>query len=113
MPLSDRERALLAQMEEALTADDPRLSSTLTGTTTRPKVLIALGALLIGFVVLFIGLISQSAPIGVIGFVIGLVGLVTLLQSFGGPAAIKAPKVKKGRGLGSRLEERWDRRGDQ
>jgi hypothetical protein len=113
MPLSDRERALLAQMEEALTADDPRLSSTLTGSATRPKVLIAVGALLAGFVILFVGLISQSAPIGVAGFVIGLVGLVTLLQSFSGPIAVKAPKAKKAKRLGSRLEQRWDRRNNQ
>ena len=35
MALSDREQRLLAEMEEALSADDPRLVSTLNGTATR------------------------------------------------------------------------------
>ena len=36
MPLSEHERKLLAQMEEAFIADDPRLVSTLTGTRLYP-----------------------------------------------------------------------------
>ena len=33
MPLSEHERRLLAQMEEALAADDPRLVSAMSGTS--------------------------------------------------------------------------------
>jgi len=35
MPLSEHEERLLAQMEEQLAKDDPRLVSTLTGARTR------------------------------------------------------------------------------
>jgi hypothetical protein len=121
MPLSDRERALLAEMEQALSADDPRLSSTLTGAglsgvARKPKVLAGVSALLGGLVVLFIGLVGQLIPVGIAGFAIGLGGLVTLIQAASGPStAIKVGKVsaRKGRGFGSRLEERWDRRNNQ
>jgi hypothetical protein len=71
VPLSDRERKLLAEMEQALSADDPRLSSTLTGNRTFP-------------------------------------GRGRVLTGMGkGP---RMAKEKKGSGLRSRLEQRWDER---
>ena len=73
MPLSDRERKLLAEMEQALSADDPRLSSTLTGNRTFPgrnRVLAGVGALLAGLAILLGGLVSQTVPVGIAGFVI-------------------------------------------
>ena len=114
MPLSDRERKLLAEMEQALSADDPQLSSTLTGTRTFPgrtRVLTGVGALLLGLVIILGGLISQTVLVGILGFLIALSGLITVLTALGSigkgvKGAAKAPNS----GLRSRLEQRWDKR---
>ena len=114
MPLSDRERKLLAEMEQALSADDPRLSSTLTGTRTFPgrgRVLTGLGALLSGLAIILGGLISQTVPVGIFGFLVALTGLFTALSALStlgkGP---RMAKQKKNTGLRNRLEQRWDER---
>ena len=114
MPLSDRERKLLAEMEQALSADDPRLSSTLTGSRTFPgrgRVLTGVGAFVSGLAIIMGGLISQTVPVGILGFLIALFGLITVLSAVAGFA--KAPHVaraKNSSGLRSRLEKRWDER---
>jgi hypothetical protein len=114
VPLSDRERKLLAEMEQALSADDPRLSSTLTGSRTFPgrtRVLTGLGALISGLAIIMGGLISQTVPVGIFGFLIALTGLITVLSALAGLG--KGPRMAKGKkssGLRSRLEQRWDER---
>jgi hypothetical protein len=114
VPLSDRERKLLAEMEQALSADDPRLSSTLTGTRTFPgrtRVLTGVGALLSGLAIILGGLISQMVPVGIFGFVIALIGLITVLSALAGVGkGVKMARDKKSSGLRSRLEQRWDER---
>jgi hypothetical protein len=114
VPLSDRERQLLAEMEQALSADDPRLSSTLTGSRTFPgrtRVLGGAGALLSGLAIILGGLISKTVPVGILGFVIALAGLIAVLTALGGigKTAKNATKSKNS-GLRSRLEKRWDER---
>jgi hypothetical protein len=114
VPLSDRERKLLAEMEQALSADDPRLSSTLTGSRTFPgrtRVLTGFGALLSGLAIILGGLISKTVPVGIFGFLVALFGLITLLSALSalGKGA-KMAKTKKSSGLRTRLEQRWDER---
>jgi hypothetical protein len=114
VPLSDRERKLLAEMEQALSADDPRLSSTLTGSRTfvgRTRVLTGLGALLSGLAIILGGLISQTVPVGIFGFLVALFGLITLLSALStlGKGS-KMAKAQKRSGLRARLEQRWDER---
>jgi hypothetical protein len=116
MPLSEHEERLLAQMEEQLSKDDPRLVSTLTGSRTRTSrsTLLSVSLLLIGFVTLFGGLISQTIPVGVLGFVIALFGIYRLITG------IRQPSMKNGRNgknikgakssLMSKLEQRWEKR---
>lgn len=116
MPLSEHEERLLAQMEEQLSKDDPRLVSTLTGSRTRTSrsTLLSVSLLLIGFVTLFCGLISQTIPVGVLGFVIALFGIYRLITG------IRQPSMKNGRNgknikgtkssLMSKLEQRWEKR---
>lgn len=114
MSLSDRERRLLAEMEQALATDDPRLQSTLAGSTmtpTKPRLLLGIGLIFLGIVVIFGGLIAKQTPIGVVGFLFALVGLLLLIRSISAPAAKGAPRRKGARtSFSDRLQERWDRR---
>ena len=116
MPLSDRERRLLAEMEAALATDDPRLESRLGGSTlapARPRILLGASLTLLGIAIIFGGLISKTTPIGVLGFLVALVGVLALIRSFAGMAT-RTPRNKGARkSFGARLEERWDRRNFQ
>jgi len=82
MPLSEHEKRLLAEMEEALAADDPRLISTFSGKTpSRSRVVAGFGLIVLGIFVLFGGLISQTPPLGIAGFVLALVGAVLAISN--------------------------------
>jgi len=122
MALSDRELRLLAEMEQALSADDPALVSTLSGARRRgPAAAIGAVALIVGIVTLFAGLIAQATVVGVIGFIFALVGVIILanaissaVSSSAGPGAFaKRPRAKGkgfGRGFTQGMEDRWDQR---
>jgi len=117
--LSEHELKLLAEMEAALAADDPRLVGTLTGkarTRQASRVLLGFFAVLSGLVVVVAGLIAKSTPVGIIGFVIALAGAFTAISNFSlrqmvGSGAMGSPAGKRHRpGWGDRLERRWDDR---
>jgi hypothetical protein len=120
MALSDREQRLLAEMEEALSADDPRLVSTLNGTTTRfsASIGIAIAAILGGFSILFAGLVAQLTLVGVGGFLVALVGVILLingltkrtskLSQMGGSP--KRARRSFTQGFSKGMEDRWDQR---
>ncbi len=114
MALSEHERKLLAQMEEALSADDPHLVSTLTGTRLYPgrnRILIGVALTLVGIATIFAGLISKMTPVGILGFLISLAGVTLAISALSGVSALHAPskRMRKGK-LNSRLEDRWERR---
>lgn len=112
MSLSDHEMRMLKEMEAALLTEDPRLFSALSGEAKplrRKGTLLGLGLILLGIVTLFTGLVAKVTPVGVLGFLFALVGVIALLSLLSG----KAPRVKgarKGKAFGSRLEKRWDER---
>jgi hypothetical protein len=119
MALSDREQRLLAEMEEALSADDPRLVSTLNGTTTRfsASIGIAIAAILGGFSILFAGLIAQLTLVGVGGFLVALVGVILLINGltkrtskFGQGGSPKRARRSFTQGFTKGMEDRWDQR---
>jgi hypothetical protein len=117
MALSEREQRLLAEMEEALSVDDPRLVSTLNGSRTRigASIGIAIAFVLGGFSILFAGLIAQLTLVGVGGFIVALVGVILLINGLGnsGSKAGKTPKRARrsfGQGFSKGLEDRWDQR---
>ena len=117
MALSEREQRLLAEMEEALSVDDPRLDSTLNGSRTRigASIGIAIAFVLGGFSILFAGLIAQLTLVGVGGFVVALIGVILLINGLAnaGSKAGKSPKRARrsfGQGLTKGLEDRWDQR---
>lgn len=101
MPLSEREQRLLAQMEAALSAEDPKLVSTLTGQGRHPRPMLAIALVLVGVALLFTGLISQIPLVGVLGFVAALAG--TYL-------GINAVRGRTPASLLHRMEERWHQR---
>lgn len=117
MTLSEHERKLLAEMEEALSADDPRLLSTLTGNRLYPgrnRILLGLGLVLLGIITIFVGLIVKITLVGVLGFLIALVGVTLTISGLSGVANLRANPSKKQKNnkgkLNSRLEDRWERR---
>ena len=119
MPLSDRERRLLAEMEEAVATDDPRLQSRLAGVTmtkVKPRILLGASLIFAGIAVLFIGLVAQITLVGVAGFLIALTGLLALIRSIGNSsgraAGSNGPRGQR-RDISSRLQERWDKRNPQ
>jgi hypothetical protein len=116
MPLSDRERRLLAEMEAALATDDPRLESRLAATTMtqgRPRILLGVSLTLLGIAIIFGGLVAKQTPIGVIGFLIALGGVLALIRSVGAIGTRTARPKGARKSFGARLEERWDRRNFQ
>jgi len=118
MPLSEHEQRLLEQMERALSAEDPKLVSALTGTRlarpTRGRLLLALALVVAGIVILLGGLIAKITLVGVFGFALALAGTYLAITR----TSNTKPKNQSGRpgrqagrpGFFGRLEERWDRR---
>jgi len=103
-------------MEAALTQDDPRLVSTLSGKIRTPqggRVVVGVAALFGGMAILLAGLIAKVPAIGIAGFLISLVGAFLIISNFStgvlkNSVGNKASKNKKS--WGNRLEERWDKR---
>jgi hypothetical protein len=116
MPLSDREKRLLEEMEAALLTEDPRLVSALSSKSpvspSRNRIMLGAGLLLLGLVTLFGGLIAQVTPIGILGFIIALSGVITAISSISAP--VRGPRQPKSRSsLSARLEQRWENRGNE
>ena len=143
MELSEEELRMLEQMERALVEEDPKLASTLRGTSFQRAarrrmifggvILVAGIGLLIVAVLLDLSALVQTI-VGVLGFVVMLGGAILALTSARNPGA-SSPKVRaSGRsGFGvvdggrshrpgrqrsgapfmERMEERWRRRRDR
>jgi hypothetical protein len=117
MELSDREKRLLDEMEAALLTEDPRLVSALSAgpaSPNRKRIMIGGGLVLLGLVTLFGGLVSKVTPIGILGFLIALSGVISAISSFTPGIAKKAAKKPRSRSSWSdRMEKRWDNRGQE
>lgn len=115
MALSEHEQKLLAEMEAALAADDPRLVGTLTGKTrTRQasRVLLGVIAVLVGLIIVLSGLVAKSTFIGVAGFIVSLSGAFSAISNFSLRQMLgknTGTKIKNPR-WSDRLERRWDDR---
>jgi hypothetical protein len=142
VPLSEEELRLLEQMERALVAEDPKLASTLRGTTLRAharrRALVAGVAFVVGVVVLMTGAVMQLTVVGIVGFVVMLASAYVALVSWRGQNRIAEDSgpvtshpsltvIEGGRSRGrrqrnrpaqhssmlERFEARWRRRRDQ
>jgi len=80
--------------------------------------------MLLGLVIVLAGVISKTAPIGIIGFLIALTGVITVISSFsaGGKGksissrsnnATGLKKAKNTSKLRDRMDKRWDERNNQ
>jgi hypothetical protein len=116
MPLSDREKRLLEEMEAALLTEDPRLVSALSSkgpvSPSRNRIMAGAGLLLLGLITLFAGLISQVTPIGILGFLFALSGVITAISSISAP--VRGPRKASSRtNMSARLEQRWENRSNE
>ncbi|WP_336922634.1 DUF3040 domain-containing protein [Aquipuribacter sp. SD81] len=127
MPLSDHEQKLLAQMEEALYAEDPKFATTLTGRArgvgSLSRALVGLGSVVVGLTLVIVGIAAGGLLwLSVIGFVIMFGGVVFAVAAPArGGSVSKGAKVGRerqaapGKGRSSfvqRMEERWERRSE-
>ncbi len=128
MPLSDHEQKLLAQMEQALYAEDPKFATTLTGRQrgvgSVSRALVGIGSVAVGLTLIIVGISIGQLWLSVIGFVVMFGGVVFAVAA---PASAttkttKTAPAKAGRNGGAsrgqkssfvqRMEERWERRAD-
>jgi hypothetical protein len=114
MSLSDREKALLEELERGLMESDAGFAAKVER-VGNPASRVIGGALLalIGLGVLVAAVLMQFAPIGVAGFLIMLAGLVIATSNLQVPDLGSAlPKGdNSGPGPGRNFfEDRWDRR---
>lgn len=133
MALSEQEQRLLDEMERHLYQNDADVMSTAprqsSHVSTRAIVL-AILAVAVGLGIVIAGLATQLPIVGVLGFVVMLVGVLYAFRgskrdaaesadtdspasSSGGSAArggAAGKRSKSGGGFMDRLEDRWDRR---
>ena len=141
MPLSEEELRLLEQMERALVEEDPKLASTLRGTSlrrsARRRAILAGLVFAVGIAVLMTGAVTQLWYVGLAGFVVMLASATVALGSIRGQQGGGEPRstdhasgftvieggrhgrTRKPRSGAShssfmeRMEERWRRRREQ
>mgnify|MGYP003499831847 FL=1 len=122
MPLSEHEQRLLEQMEKALYAEDPKFATSLRSApgarAARGRAALGVLGILAGLGLLIAGVATTLIVLGVLGFVVMLVGSVMVYASFQGrptdeaaPTSPAAPS-RKSPGFMDRLEDRWRRRAE-
>ena len=137
MPLSEHEQRLLEQMERALYAEDPKFATSLrsasAGRASRGRAAFGVLVLLGGVTLLMLGAILPLIPLGVVGFVVMVVGATLTYIGLrgrpatpaaegdaasdaapgatGGSAPRRAPKQSSG--FMDRLEDGWRKRRDE
>ncbi len=132
MALSEEERRLLAQMEAALAAEDPKLANALRGDDRagldRRRAALAGVGFFAGIALLLVGL-QTYWPVSVVGFVLMFVSVAVAVTAWRptGPGATsgnerrdpsRTPGPAGGAGAGGpgfmdKMEERWRRRQDE
>ncbi|MGP9537868.1 DUF3040 domain-containing protein [Brachybacterium sp. AOP43-C2-M15] len=130
MPLSEHEQKMLDEMERQLFADDPRLARAFAPKTTPRRngrrILIGLGAVVVGLGVLVLAVSLPAVWLGVIAFIGMLAGAVYAITAPGGTSEDTDSTDDGGRGGGSgpsaprgddgsgsfmrKMEERWEKR---
>jgi hypothetical protein len=124
MPLSDHEQRLLEQMEKALYAEDPKFATSLRSApgarAARGRAALGVLGILAGLGLLLAGVGTTIIALGVLGFIVMLVGSVIVYSAFGSrpvadeatSAGPSAPRAAKSPGFMDRMEDRWRRRSE-
>ncbi|MCU1675298.1 MAG: hypothetical protein JWM93_56 [Frankiales bacterium] len=85
MPLSDHEQRMLAEIERALYAEDPKFAASVRTTTLQSRyqrrIAVAIAVIVLGLVLLPVGLAVRVMPLGVLGFVMMLVGALSAVSN--------------------------------
>ncbi|WP_409485591.1 DUF3040 domain-containing protein [Arsenicicoccus dermatophilus] len=139
MPLSEREQALLEQMEQALMAEDPQLAAQLANASrprgSRTRLVLGLLGVVAGLGVVLLGVVQQQVVLGVLGFLLMVACAVYAfaaprrpalgtVREDGSVAAARPRRTRAGRTPGrgrpasprrsgtfmQRMEQRWDAR---
>jgi hypothetical protein len=118
MPLSENEKRVLQEMEEALSADDPKLANRLRGelaTASVRRYLLGLLSILAGMAILIAGLAIKNVPVGIAGFLVSFSSTAFLITQSKNRVKMgvegKKAQGRKAKGrLSARLEERWEQR---
>lgn len=123
MPLSEYEQRVLAQMEQQLSSDDPKLAQVLAARGTRKTTRVVLGVIVavIGLATLVMSVSQSLSWLGILGFLVMFAGvLISMSQgktveppSASGGSPRPAAQAKPRSGFMDRLDQRWDRRRDQ
>ena len=101
MGLTDREKQIIAEMERALSTEDPRLAATLEQ-NGRLRIGKNIALILLGIALVLSGVIAKLAILGIAGFLVALAGAATIRV---GKVSLKARSPKS-----NRIQDRWDRR---
>jgi len=120
VPLSEHEQKMLAQMEQALAAEDPGFASQMKGSHSRAvarrRYIIGAVGVLLGLGLVLVG-VNTTLWVGVLGFVVMVAGAAYGLTPPRKPIDLGAvgaggPRKRPSRrqGLMDRLDERWERR---
>ena len=79
MPLSEHEQHLLEQMEQALSAEDPKFASQMEGSVARARLrrglAIGAGGVIVGLGLVVLGVAAESIWWGAIGFALMVGGV--------------------------------------
>ncbi|PFG19377.1 DUF3040 domain-containing protein [Serinibacter salmoneus] len=120
MPLSEYEQRVLAQMEQQLSSDDPKLAQSFAGKGRQTsRVVLGVLGLAAGLGVLLVGVSQHWTWLGLVGFLLMFAGALIALSSGGrgkgvtkGGEAAPAAKAQRSSFM-TKLDERWDRRRDE
>jgi Flp pilus assembly protein TadB len=126
VPLSEHEQRLLAQMEQALYAEDPKFATSLRspgGRGSRARAAIGVLAVLAGLGLVVAGVATTVIALGVAGFVVMLVGAVLVYSAFRmgptegtattGDVPPQASSPQKSSDFMNRMEDRWRKRREE
>lgn len=143
MPLSEHEQRVLEQMEQALSAEDPRFASQMVGTTAgrrqRRRAAVGVLAAIAGLGLIVLGVAQQQILLGGLGFAAMVFGGAWAFtpgrppqlrvvdgteRPSGGPTKVSKDHPSNGggqrrapkpknSGFMDRLEQRWDKRREE
>lgn len=111
MALSEREQAMLEEMERNLMSQDAgfanRVKNVSSSNKSASKLIVGVLVLLAGLGLLGLAVVLQVAFFGVAAFIVMVIGIIVASSNFSLPAI---PKVGGSSKKGSFFEDRWNQR---